>query len=196
MRTFRTIAFGILFAAFFTVSAMAQAAGPGRTYVINPFIFADEKAGITRYVGGLKQLNTEFMPVQNELAALAAKIEGIGKELKVLQEQAAGGKVPVDQSAARAKADEYERLQRELKFKQEDAKAKYDKRETVVMGPIRQEIGAALQEFGKKNGYWMIFDASKLDEIGAFLMIDETADVTKPFIVFFNARPATATVPK
>lgn len=174
---------------------MAQAA-PGRVYIINPFLFGDEKGGITKYIGGLKQLNAEFVPVQKELSDLAVKIEALGKELKVLQDQIAAGKVPIDQSAARAKADEYDRLGREFKFKQDDAKARFDKREGVVMGPIRQEIGVGLQEFGKKNGYWMIFDASKMDEIGAFLHIDEAADVTKPFIAFFNARPATAAPPK
>ena len=54
------------------------------------------------------------------------------------------------------------------------------------MGPISADIGKAVQEFAKKNGYWMIMDATKLDGI---LSIDDNADVTKPFITFYNARP-------
>ena len=64
-----------------------------------------------------------------------------------------------------------------------------------MLGPIRLDIGNAIQEFTKKNGYVMIFDITKLNQ--AILGLDETADVTKQFITYYNARPATtAVVPK
>jgi len=201
MRTFRSIAVGILFFGFVGIYAQAQVpvavppAQPGRIYVINPNVFGDDKAGINKYINGLKALNTEFTPLQNELAAMVTKSNTLAAELKALQDQAAKN-VPIDQVAARNKSDEYDRLQREFKFKQDDAKAKYDKRESVVMGPIRQEIAVVLLEFSKKGGYWMILDAGKLDEAGLFLALDDNADITKAFVQYFNTRPATAAAPK
>lgn len=161
-----------------------SAASPGRIYIINPGMFADEKAGITKFVAGLTVLNKEFTPVQQELQTLSDKIQKLAADIKTLQAQP-----KPDEAALRTKADEYERLQRELKFKQDDAKDRYDKREAAVLGPIRLDIGKAMQEFAKKNGYWMILDALKMDDVGAILTIDETADITKTFITFYNARP-------
>ncbi len=187
IKIIRTIAIGITFAAIFAVSIHAQVpvatqAQPGRVYVINPQAFGDEKAGITKYVAGLAVVNGCFYTEQNQIIAVAQRIQTLGTELK------GAANTP----ETRAKADEYERLQRELKFKQEDTRARYAKREAEVMGPIRQQIGVALQEFAKKNGYWMILDASKIDEVGGFLTIDDAADVTKAFIIYFNGRPAGA----
>jgi Skp family chaperone for outer membrane proteins len=189
MRTFPSVALGISFFVIFSVSALAQAAAPGRIYVVNPNMFGDDKAGITKFIAGLNVLNKEFAQPQTELQALADKIQNLANEIKSLQAQASGGKIPVDQNALRAKADDYDRLQREFKFKQDDAKARFEKREAAVMGPIRQDIGKAIQEFAKKNGYWMILDASKMDEANLFLAVDEAADITKAFIAFYNARP-------
>ena len=191
MTTHRSIALGILLTALFSVSAIAQAGAaqvpaPGRIYIINPNMFADEKAGITKFVAALTTLNKEFAKDQADLKTLADKIQRLADELKVLQQQINDGKVPVNKEAAQAKADEYDRLQREFKFKQDDAKARYDKREAEIMGPITAEIGKGVQEFSKKNGYWMIMDASKLDSVLSF---DDNADVTKAFITFYNARP-------
>ena len=68
------------------------------------------------------------------------------------------------------------------------------------MGPIRQEIGKALQDYAKQKGIALILDAAKLDGAGLILAFDpERVDVTRDFITFFNARPATTattTVPR
>ena len=54
------------------------------------------------------------------------------------------------------------------------------------------DIGKALDEFAKKNGYSLILDGAKLDGAGLILAFDEKSEVTKEFITFYNARPATA----
>lgn len=193
MKTFLSFIFAIFLGSLVGISVRAQtvpiqtAASPGRIYVINPSMFADEKAGITKFVAGLTALNKEFLKDQQDLQAMADRITKLAAEIKIFQQQANEGK-PVDPSA-KAKAEEYDRLQREFKFKQDDAKDRYDKREVVVMGPIRMDIGKAMQEFAKKNGYWMIMDAIKMDEAGVILTVDDGADITKAFITFYNARP-------
>jgi Skp family chaperone for outer membrane proteins len=196
MRTFRLIAVSVVFAAIFAVSALAQTA-TAKIGLINTQAFDDDKAGITKYVAAMNSLETEFKPLSAELQTLGTKIQALQKEIQTLQEQLQKATVPVNQTTVNAKLEEYDKLTREYKFKEEDAKARYQRREAAVMGPIRQDIGNAIQEYTKKNGYVLMLDVAKLDSAGVLLGLDETADVTKQFIVFYNARPATtAVVPK
>jgi Skp family chaperone for outer membrane proteins len=190
MKMIRLFAVSLFVAALFTMSAIAQPAAPSKIAVINTFAFGDEKAGINKYVGAVKTINAEFAPVQTELETLSTKLNTLAKEIQTLRDQAAGGKVPIDEKAAQSKVDEAEKLQRDIKFKQEDAKARLERRQQAVMGPVMQDIGKALQEFAKQKGFTVIFDIAK-DEQGFLLAIgDDKADVTKDFIVFYNARPA------
>jgi len=194
MKTFRSIAALFVFAAIFAVSAFAQTPPTATTKigVINTLAF-DDKAGITKYVNAMNTLEAEFKPVQDDLQRISTRLQTLQKEIQVLQDNAAKSPtVPIDTKTAQAKVDEFQNLQIEFKRKQEDAKAKYERREPTVMGPVRQDIGNALQEFAKKNGYSMILDASKLEAL--VLAFDEKFDVTKDFIAFFNARPASTAV--
>jgi Skp family chaperone for outer membrane proteins len=199
MRTLRLLAVSAVFAAIFAVSALAQAptTATGKIGLINTYAFGDEKEGIKKYITALTTLQAEFKPVETELTTMATKIQALEKEINTLRELAAGVKVPDSQTTVTAKLEEYDKLTREYKFKEEDAKARYQRRETTLMSPIRQDIGNAIQEFTKKNGYVIMLDVSKLDSAGLILGLDEGADVTKAFITFYNARPATtATVTK
>ena len=198
MRTFRLIAVSAFLAAIFAVSALAQTTAGTKIGLINTQAFDDDKAGITKYVTALNSLETEFKPVFTELQTLGTKIQALEKEIQgyreILQK---GGKIPISDADLNKKMEEYDKSVREYKFKEEDAKARYQRREAIVMGPIRQDIGNAIQEFTKKNGYVIMLDVAKLDNAGLILGLDETADVTKAFIAFYNARPATtATVTK
>ena len=194
MKTFRLIAANFVFAALFAVSAFAQAqpaatANTGRIGVINTQAFDIDKGGITKYVNAMNTLETEFKPVQTELQNIATRIQTLQKELETIQSNA-NKNVPIDQKTAQDKVDQLQSLQIEFKRKQEDAKVRFERREATVMGPIRQDIGNAIQEFAKQKGYMMILDASKLDGAGLLLAFDDKFDATKEFITFYNARPA------
>ena len=199
MKTFRSIAAVFVFAAIFAVSAFAQVpaavpAAPGKLAVVNTQAFDADKGGITKYVNAMNSLAAEFKTTQTELQTMGTKLQTLQNEIKTIQEgiQKNPG-VPIAANA-NAKVEEYDKLAREFKFKQEDAKARFERREQVVMAPVRQDIGNALQEFAKKNGYMMILDASKLDGAGLLLAFDERFDATKEFITFYNARPAATAV--
>ena len=98
----------------------------------------------------------------------------------------------VRQAALQAKVDEYQALQVEFKRKQEDAKAKFERRQAVVMGPVMQDIYKSLQDFTTQKGYDLILDAAKLDAGQLILGFNPAkVDVTKEFITFYNARPGT-----
>lgn len=195
MKRFSFIAVSFIFAAITAVSAFGQTAAqpsaPFKMAVINTEAF-DGKDGITRYATAMNALEAEFKPLETEITGMVTKYNALGVEIKKLQDQAAAGTVPIDQKTAQAKVEEYQVLETNIKRKQEDAKARAARREPQVMGPIRAEIGKALQDFANQKGIALILDAAKLDNAGLILAFDAAkVDVTKDFITFFNARPAT-----
>jgi Skp family chaperone for outer membrane proteins len=193
MKRFSFIAASFIFAAITAVSAFGQAAqptAPFRMAVIDTGAF-DTKDGITRYASAMNALEAEFKPLETEIQGMVTKYTALAAEIKKLQDAAAAG-TPVNQQAANTKVEEYQNLELAIKRKQEDAKARAARREPQVMGPIRAEIGKALQDYATQKGYAMILDAAKLDGAGLILAFDAAkVDVTKDFITFFNARPAT-----
>ena len=191
MKRFSLVAVFAILAAISSVSVSAQ--GPGyKVVVINTQAF-DGKDGIVKYTNAMTALETEFKPLDAKLQTLVTKYAALGKELKTLQDQITAGTVPVNQQAAQAKADEYQTLELTIKRKQEDGKRRYEIRQPQVMGPILQDIGKAMQDFATAKGYDLIFDASKLDQQQILLaFIPAKVDVTKEFVTYYNARPATA----
>jgi len=182
----------LMLAAVCAGSALAQQpAAPLKIGIINSNAFADEKAGITKFVNALKSLNAEFAPLQTELQTMGTRLNALAKEVQLFRDQAAGGKIPVDEKAAQAKYDEAEKLQRDIKFKEEDAKARYQRRFQAVMDPLQEDISKAANDFAKQKGYTFILDFAK-DNMGLLIAVgDDKVDVTKDFITYYNTRPAT-----
>jgi Skp family chaperone for outer membrane proteins len=88
--------------------------------------------------------------------------------------------------------DEFQNLEKQIKRDQEDAKAQYERRSAVVVGPIYSDIMKALNEYAKAKGYAVIFDGVKLDQAQILLGFDEKYNITQDFIAFYNQRPAGA----
>ena len=197
MKRFSLIAASVIIAAISAVSAFGQATVPAQTApfkmaVIDSEAFAATTGGITRYTAAMKALGEEFRPLETEIQGMVTRYTTLGNEIKKLQDQAAAGTVPVDPKAAATKFDEYQNLELAIKRKQEDGKARAARREPQVMGPIRQEIGKALDDYAKQKGLALILDSAKLEGAGLILAFDEAKiDVTKDFITYFNTRPAT-----
>ena len=194
MKTFRLIAASFFVAALFAVSAFAQATQPGtaaapRIAVINTLAFDDSKGGITKYTNAMNTLENEFKPVNTELQTMVTRYQTLGTEIQNMQKNA-NPAVPMKPETVQAKVDEYGKMERDIKFKQEDAKARFESRRATVLGPVLQDIGKAIQEFSKQKGYALILDIAKLADADLILALDERADVTKDFITFYNARPA------
>jgi len=201
MKTFRSIAAIFIFAVIFAVgSAFAQTtpASTGKIAIVNTMAFGD-KAGINRYITAMTSLETELKPDITALQTMGTKIQTLEKELQGYEIQLAeqNPKVPFDrakvQATAQTRLQEYQDLGRQYKFKEDEYKIKLQRREEAVVRPVSRDIGNALQEFAKKNGYLMIFDVSK-DDKGMLLVLDEKSDVTKEFIAFYNTRTPTTAV--
>jgi Skp family chaperone for outer membrane proteins len=155
---------------------------------INTEAFGDEKQGITRYINAVKSLEKEFTPRQTELNTMSTRLKTLADDIQKLS-----GAAVVDPNTIRAKQDEAEQLQRDMKRKKEDADAAFQKRYEVVVSPISQDIGKALDGFATSRGITMILDISKLAP--AVLTVNPAMDVTQAFIVEYNrTHPATASI--
>jgi Skp family chaperone for outer membrane proteins len=206
MRNIRILAAAMMLAAIVAVSASAQtrpaattparpaattpapATGPlpdTKIAFINTEAFGDEKGGITRYVTAVKSLEREFQPRQTELNTMQTRIKGLADEIGKLT-----GSSVVDPKTIQAKQDEGERLQRDLKYKKEQADADFAKRYQEVVSPISADIGKALDSFASQRGITMILDISKLAP--AILTVNPNMDVTAAFIAEYNSKPTTA----
>jgi Skp family chaperone for outer membrane proteins len=207
MKNFRLIAAALMLAAMIAVSASAQTRPAGTTPArpaapqttppasnapvpdskiafIDTGAFGDDKVGITRFVNAMKALEREFKPRQDELNNIQNRIKALADEINKTQSVA-------DPKTIQAKQDEGERLQRDLKYKQDQADADFKKRYTDVVSPISQDIGNALTAFANQRGITMILDISKL--LPAVLTVNPATDVTQAFINEYNStHPATA----
>jgi Skp family chaperone for outer membrane proteins len=187
MKTLRLAIVGMVFTAVFAVSAFSQTVAP-KIAVINTLAFG-AKGGITKYVNAQKKLNDEFKVENQQLTALATKINNLKKEIQTLRNNT-NKSVPVAPATVNNKIEEHNNLEREFKFKQDNAKAKLAARSAVVLDPVRRDIFKALQEYATKKGYGMILDASRLEQAQLILAFDQKFNMTKDFIAYYNTRPA------
>lgn len=188
MKAIRFFVVGLVVTTIFAGAALAQTTQNPKIGVIDPRFFQQETGGIAKYITALKSLDNEFKPVDQKLQTLANKMNALKTEINTLQKQ--NGTVPVKQEDVNKKIEEYNSLAREMKYQQEEAKASFESRQQVIMGPIMQDIGNAMEEYRNKNGYSIILDATKLENAGLVLAFDRALDVTQDFIKFYNSRPA------
>ena len=193
MRKFSLIAASLIFAAIFAVSASAQTGD--KVGLIAWDNFGDPAKGIKKYATALAALNQEFKVLNDELQAMIVKYQNLGKEIQNMRDTCAKAPTacPFKPEAIQAKIDELGQLERDIKKKEEDGKAKYQSRYATVMGPISNDIIKALNEYAEQKGYAVILDGAKLEESGILLGFAKKTNITDEFIVFYNARPATAT---
>ena len=196
MRRISTIAVSFIFAAMFAITALGQAPAAGKIGWIDTGMFADEKEGVTKYNNAIKALDTEMRPTVTSLQGLQTKIQNIAEEIRKMTSNPA---VPVNQQAVALKQEEGQKLQRDFEYQKKDYDAKLEKRSGEVLGPVSADISRAIQDYAKQKGYAVVLDIAALANNGAILALDASANITKDFIVFYNARPATTatnTTPK
>jgi Skp family chaperone for outer membrane proteins len=195
MRKISLFATSLFITALFAVSAFGQVATPaaGATKIgwINTAAFGDEKAGVNKYNNALKALEAEMKPRVTELQTMQGKLKTISDELQKMSNPPAN--VPVDTRAAQSKQEEGQRIQREFEFKKKEYDAAMSKRGSELLAPIQNDLLRAIQDYAKQKGYAVVLDIAALanDNMNAILALDPGSDITKDFIVFYNARPAT-----
>lgn len=197
MKRISTFAVSLVFASIFAVAAFGQAPQATKIGWIDTARFADDKEGVTKYNNALKALDTEMKPRVTELTALQTRLQKIAEEIRTATNVPAN--VPVNNQLVAQKQDEGQRLQREFEFKKKEYDAAVEKRSGEVLGPVSADISRAIQDFAKQKGYAVVLDIAALANANAILALDGSANITKEFITFYNARPpatATAAAPK
>jgi len=150
--------------------------------LVDTSAFGDEKNGIRRYVNAVTTVRRAFEGKNAELRNLQSQIKAIADDINKLSASPS----VVSPETIRAKQDEGERLQRELKYKKEQADADFDRRYIEVVGPVSNDIGNALIQYASQNGLTMILDISKLAP--AVLTVNPAMDVTQAFIADYNSK--------
>jgi Skp family chaperone for outer membrane proteins len=150
--------------------------------IVDTTLFGDEKTGIKRYLAAVNTVQKEFEAKNAELRNLQGQIKAIADEITRLS---ANNSI-VSPETIRAKQDDGERLQRDLKYKKEQAQAEFEKRYSTVVGPVSNDIGNALIQYANQNGLTMILDISKL--MPAVLTVNQAMDVTQAFIADYNSK--------
>jgi Skp family chaperone for outer membrane proteins len=144
-------------------------------------MFTDEKEGIKRFLGAVRTVQAEFKDKNTELQNMNSRLKAIADEITKLS-----GNAVVSQETIRAKTDEGERLERDLKYKKEQYDAEYQKRYVAVVQPVSSDIGKALDQYLTSHGLTMILDISKLAP--AVLSLNPAMDITKDFIADYNSK--------
>jgi len=149
--------------------------------LIDTTAFSDEKTGIKRYLNAVNGLRRQFEARNTELRNLDAQIKALAAEINKLSAAPV-----VSQETIRAKQDEGTRLERDLKYKKEQADADYAKKYEEVVGPVSADIGKALDLYASQYGLTMVLDVSKL--LPAILTVNPTTDITEAFIADYNSK--------
>ena len=171
-------------------SATTTASVPeSKIALINSELWADDKQGIVRLVAAMKRVDNEFQPRRTELQQLQQRMTQINDEIVKLQ----AAQNVVDTKSLQTKMDQLEQFKKDAQRKQEDAQAAYNKRMQEALASLYEDIGKALDAFGKSRGITLMLDVSKIGP--AILMAADATDVTRAFIADFNSKyPATASV--
>lgn len=191
MKSIRTlVAAMFLFAAIAALSnasakAQTPAAATGKIAVIDSGVFTDEKQGILKVVAAMKRVDGEFQPQRQELQGMQQRYNQLVEEIKKLQ----GAPQAVDQSSLQQKADQADRLKKDMERKAQDAQEAYQKRMREMVGPLQEDVFKQLQAYAKQNGVSVIIDAAQTPGI---IYVNDGVDITNAFVAFYNQKnPAT-----
>ena len=203
MKVFRTIVAVIAFATF-AILAHTQtrpattpattppqaapqtraAAGPANIAVIDTSAFSDEKAGIARVMVAMRQIETKFQPLRNELRGMRDRLNTMRADIQKKQ-------AIQDAKTTAAQSEAADQLDLQIKRKAEDAQASYQKESLTLLDPLQKDIADALMAYAQAKGISLLLDLNRVPLIYAA----NNLDITKDFIAEYNRTHPAAAVP-
>ncbi len=137
--------------------------------IVNGYLFYDEKVGIQKLIQAVKlTYDDDFVTPR-----LAKRIEELKTEIEKLKTLSK----PIENEVL-----ELSRLEKEMKKIRDTV----EKRRSILLRPIENQIKDKLKLFETKRGYTKILDLSDDKILNAILYVDESIDVTNKFIKFCN----------
>ena len=163
-------------------------AAPANIAIIDSSAFSNDKTGINRVMNGMKTLDAKFQP-------LRAEIRGMVERLSTTRSDIQKKRLAQDPRVTQQQTEEADRLEVQIKRKQEDAQVSYQKESAALLGPLQNEIAGALNTYAQANGITLVLDANRVPIIYAA----QSLDITRAFIDDYNrkypATPATTIAP-
>ena len=198
MKVFRTTVAVIAFAAFAILahtqtrptapSAAAPqtrpAAAPGNIAVIDSSAFSDEKNGIARVMVAMRQIETKFQPLRNELRGMRDRLTTMRADIQKKQ-------AIQDAKTTAAQSEAADQLDLQIKRKAEDAQASYQKESLMLLDPLQKDIADALTAYAQQKGISLLIDLNRVPVIYAA----NNLDITKDFITEYNRTHPAAAAP-
>ena len=191
MKVFRTTlaavavaALTILVQTLLTTSATSAPAAPANIGIIDSTLFADEKMGISRVNSAMNQLEAKFQPVRTE-------IRGMVDRLNTMQSDIQKKRAIQDAATTARQADDANRLEVQIKRKQEDARASYQKESSALLEPLQADIAKAIGTYAQAKGLTLVLDVNRVPIIYAAT----THDITRDFIEDYNRTHPAGTAP-
>ena len=189
MKVFRTIlaavavaALTILVQTLLTASAtsagtVAPPAAPANIGIINSSEFSNEKSGITRVMNAMNQLEVKFQPLRTEIRGQIDRLNAMRSDIQK--------KRAIQDAATTARqAEEADRLEIQIKRKQEDARASYQKESLLVLEPLQADIATAINAYAQAKGITLVLDSNRIPIIYAAA----SHDITRDFINDYNQK--------
>jgi Skp family chaperone for outer membrane proteins len=177
MKAFRIIVAAAAFAAV-TILAQTQTrptAAPANVAIIDSSAFSDEKTGIARVMVAMQQIETKFQPLRTE-------IRGMRDRLTTMRSDIQKKRMVQDAKLTQQQVDQADRLEVDIKRKQEDAQASYQRESLALLDPLQKDIGTALTAYAQSKGITLLIDANRVPIVYAA----SSLDITKDFINDYN----------
>jgi outer membrane protein len=164
--------------AAFTILAQTQtrpAMSPANVAIIDSSAFSDDKNGIARVMAAMQQIEVKFQP-------LRAEIRGMRDRLNTMRTDLEKKRAIQDVATTAKQADEADQLELQIKRKQEDAQASYQRESLAMLDPLQKDIGNALTAYAQSRGVTLLLDANRVPIIYAA----SNLDITQDFINEYN----------
>ncbi|HEU5459392.1 MAG TPA: OmpH family outer membrane protein [Pyrinomonadaceae bacterium] len=152
-------------------------AAPANIGIIDSSEFSNDKTGIARVTAAMTQLETKFQPLRTE-------IRGMRERLNTMRSDIQKKRGIQDAAMTARQAEEADRLEVQIKRKQEDAQASYQKESITVLEPLQKDIATAINAYAQAKGITLVLDANRVPIIYAAT----SHDITRDFINDYNQK--------
>jgi outer membrane protein len=127
----------------------------------------------------MAKFQEEIKAIEDTILKEKASIEKLGE---VLQKQS----MMLTDSVRREKEKDFLRRQRDYERQVKDSKSEVQLKEAELTNDILQDLIPIIQEYGKKNGFTIIFEKNERNILYASDAIDLTAKVTAIYDAQYN----------
>ena len=127
----------------------------------------------------MAKFQEEIKAIEDTILKEKASIEKLGE---VLQKQS----MMLTDSVRREKEKDFLRKQRDYERQVKDSKSEVQLKEAELTNDILQDLIPIIQEYGKKNGFTIIFEKNERNILYASDAIDLTAKVTAIYDAQYN----------